>query len=67
MKMLFIRCQKITQCSVHKGKFLSEQTSYNRLKNENSAYLKQHENNPVHWWAWGPEAPDLKMKINRSF
>lgn len=28
----------------------------NELKNESSAYLKQHQNNPVHWKAWGPEA-----------
>lgn len=30
--------------------------SYNRLKDENSLYLKQHKDNPVHWWPYGPEA-----------
>jgi uncharacterized protein YyaL (SSP411 family) len=30
--------------------------SENRLKHETSPYLLQHQNNPVHWWAWGPEA-----------
>lgn len=29
---------------------------YNRLKNEKSAYLRQHENNPIFWWAYGPQA-----------
>jgi len=27
----------------------------NQLKNENSPYLKQHENNPVNWLAWNKE------------
>ncbi|RUP00275.1 thioredoxin domain-containing protein [Hyphomicrobium sp.] len=30
--------------------------SENRLKYETSPYLLQHQDNPVHWWAWGPEA-----------
>src|SRR5271155_4392823 len=28
----------------------------NRLAHETSPYLLQHRNNPVAWWAWGPEA-----------
>ena len=28
----------------------------NRLKNETSPYLLQHADNPVDWYAWGPEA-----------
>src|SRR5271169_1684741 len=28
----------------------------NRLARETSPYLLQHRNNPVDWWAWGPEA-----------
>ena len=28
----------------------------NRLDRETSPYLLQHKDNPVHWWAWGPEA-----------
>jgi uncharacterized protein len=30
--------------------------SENRLAHETSPYLLQHQDNPVHWWAWGPEA-----------
>ncbi|TAN55767.1 MAG: thioredoxin domain-containing protein, partial [Magnetospirillum sp.] len=30
--------------------------SHNRLAQETSPYLLQHAGNPVHWWAWGPEA-----------
>jgi uncharacterized protein YyaL (SSP411 family) len=30
--------------------------SENRLSKETSPYLLQHKDNPVHWWAWGPEA-----------
>lgn len=28
----------------------------NRLAQEPSLYLRQHQDNPVDWWAWGPEA-----------
>jgi len=28
----------------------------NRLAHETSPYLLQHKENPVAWWAWGPEA-----------
>ena len=28
----------------------------NRLAQETSPYLIQHAGNPVHWWAWGPDA-----------
>ena len=28
----------------------------NRLQAARSAYLKQHRNNPVHWWAYGKDA-----------
>jgi len=28
----------------------------NLLKNEKSPYLKQHENNPVHWYPWSKKA-----------
>lgn len=30
--------------------------NFNRLKNSQSLYLKQHQNNPVFWWPYGPEA-----------
>jgi uncharacterized protein YyaL (SSP411 family) len=35
---------------------MNEKLNYNRLKNENSLYLKQHADNPIHWWNYGPEA-----------
>ena len=28
----------------------------NHLRNETSPYLRQHANNPVDWYPWGPEA-----------
>ena len=28
----------------------------NRLAGETSPYLRQHKDNPVHWYPWGPEA-----------
>ncbi len=30
--------------------------SYNRLRHETSPYLRQHADNPVHWWPWCGEA-----------
>ena len=32
--------------------------SMNRLAEETSPYLRQHRDNPVDWYAWGPEAFD---------
>lgn len=37
----------------------------NELKNEASAYLKQHQNNPVHWKTWGPEAFQKALDENK--
>jgi uncharacterized protein YyaL (SSP411 family) len=34
----------------------SQSHSTNRLANETSPYLLQHQHNPVDWYAWGPEA-----------
>ncbi|MBM3512390.1 MAG: thioredoxin domain-containing protein [Alphaproteobacteria bacterium] len=30
--------------------------SFNRLKSETSPYLRQHQDNPVHWWPWCDDA-----------
>ena len=37
----------------------------NLLKNEKSPYLKQHEDNPVDWYAWNKETL-LKAKEERK-
>jgi len=34
----------------------SEEASLNRLKSASSPYLRQHADNPVDWYEWGPEA-----------
>lgn len=39
--------------------------SRNRLADETSPYLLQHADNPVHWWAWGPEALAEARKTGR--
>jgi len=38
---------------------------YNRLKLEKSPYLLQHADNPVDWYAWGPEAFEKARKENK--
>ncbi len=43
----------------------SNELSYNRLKNEKSLYLKQHKDNPIHWWAYGPEALEMARKTDK--
>ena len=43
----------------------SSPTSQNRLASETSPYLLQHKDNPVHWWAWGPEALAEAKESNR--
>ena len=37
----------------------------NRLANEKSPYLLQHANNPVDWYAWGPEAFEKARTENK--
>ncbi len=39
--------------------------SENRLSRETSPYLLQHKDNPVHWWAWGPEALEEAKRTNK--
>jgi uncharacterized protein YyaL (SSP411 family) len=37
----------------------------NRLAHETSPYLLQHKDNPVAWWAWGPEALAEATRSNK--
>jgi uncharacterized protein len=37
----------------------------NRLAHETSPYLLQHKDNPVDWWAWGPEALAEAKRSNK--
>lgn len=37
----------------------------NRLANEKSPYLKQHETNPVNWYPWGEEALNKAKEENK--
>jgi uncharacterized protein YyaL (SSP411 family) len=37
----------------------------NRLADETSAYLRQHAENPVDWYAWGPEAWERARREDR--
>ena len=37
----------------------------NRLARERSPYLLQHSDNPVDWYAWGPEALEAAARLDR--
>jgi uncharacterized protein len=37
----------------------------NRLSQESSPYLLQHQANPVHWWSWSQEALDTAARENK--
>ena len=37
----------------------------NRLAGETSPYLRQHRDNPVDWYPWGPEALTRAKELNR--
>lgn len=39
--------------------------SLNKLTSEKSAYLLQHADNPIHWWAYTPEALSAAKSQNR--
>ena len=40
-------------------------THTNRLAQEASPYLLQHQHNPVDWWAWGPQALAQAKSANK--
>lgn len=37
----------------------------NRLASSTSAYLRQHADNPVDWWPWGPNALERARELDR--
>ncbi len=37
----------------------------NRLADASSAYLRQHAENPVDWWPWGPDALEEARRLDR--
>jgi len=39
--------------------------THNRLAEETSPYLRQHKDNPVHWYAWGAEAKEASKSQNK--
>ncbi len=39
-----------------------DERSFNRLANASSPYLKEHADNPVDWYEWGPEALEKAKK-----
>ena len=49
----------------HKGQHMSSSLNFNRLKSEHSLYLRQHKDNPIHWWSYGPEALGYAQKTNK--
>jgi uncharacterized protein len=42
-----------------------EEKLLNRLKNASSPYLRQHADNPVDWYEWGPEALEKAKAENK--
>ena len=40
--------------------------SFNRLNSEKSIYLKQHQDNPIHWYSYGPEAIQKAKDENKA-
>ncbi len=44
---------------------MSGQGQLNRLARETSPYLKQHAENPVDWYPWGPEALDRARREDK--
>ncbi|MEW6387850.1 MAG: thioredoxin domain-containing protein [Thermodesulfobacteriota bacterium] len=44
---------------------MTEKTPPNRLARETSPYLRQHADNPVDWYPWGPEALDRARREDK--
>jgi len=58
MKLFIVCCFFITA-------LWAEHTHVNALIKEDSPYLQQHANNPVHWYPWGEEALAKAKKENK--
>jgi uncharacterized protein YyaL (SSP411 family) len=54
--------QPSTQPSTQSG---AAGSHHNRLAEETSPYLLQHQANPVAWWAWGPDALAEAKRTNK--
>ncbi len=39
--------------------------THNQLSDQSSPYLRQHKDNPVHWYPWGPEAFEAARTENK--
>lgn len=44
---------------------MTNSLNFNRLKDEKSLYLKQHQNNPIDWYPYGTEALEKAKKENK--
>ena len=44
---------------------MTAQSNFNNLKNEASQYLKIHQNSPINWHIFGPEALNLAQTENK--
>ncbi len=42
-----------------------QELSFNRLKNENSLYLSQYKDSPIHWYPYGEEALQKAKELDR--
>jgi uncharacterized protein len=65
--VLFVLCFQfvvLTNCGQRHLENKNSKTG-NRLSDSSSPYLKEHADNPVDWYEWGPEALDKAKKENK--
>ncbi|KAK6732775.1 hypothetical protein RB195_016879 [Necator americanus] len=55
---------RILTCA-HNLKMSTNPSFKNKLSNEKSPYLLQHQHNPIEWYPWGPEAFQKARELNR--
>ena len=66
-KVIFAVCLQfvlMTSCGPARDNHAGNESG-NRLANSSSPYLKEHADNPVDWYEWGPEALQKAEKENK--
>ena len=62
--VFFIHLLALAGCA-RSGESLQTKLVFNKLGNSGSPYLRQHADNPVQWYEWGPEALEKAKAENK--
>ena len=62
--LFLIQLLALASC-VRSGENIQTEVAFNKLGASGSPYLRQHADNPVQWYEWGPEALEKAKAENK--